>query len=155
TPLATTRVTDIQLTQADADALLAMEKHRAVDDPYDYPGLGGSLRIPLASPDKRELFTLDVSRSQINLAKGTYQNRARGVVILARLDFGGPPHRNPDDAEIPCPHLHLYKEGYGDRWAFPIPAASFSNIGDRWQTLVDFLRFINVTVAPDIRRGLF
>ncbi len=34
------------------------------------------------------------------LTKGTYQNRARGVAILARLDFGGAPHRNRDDQEI-------------------------------------------------------
>ena len=43
-------VTDIGLTQADADALLAMEKHRVDDTAYDFPSLGGSLRIPLQSP---------------------------------------------------------------------------------------------------------
>src|SRR5262245_43775464 len=120
-------MTDIHLTQADADALLAMEKHRVDDSAYDYPGLGGALRIPLHSPDKREAFTLDIARSQINLAKGTYQNRARGVVILARLDFGGAPHRNPDDEEVPCPHLHIYREGYGDKWAVPVSATVFPN----------------------------
>ena len=146
---------DIQLTQAEADALLILEKHRADDSTYEYPGLGGSIRVPLVSSDKRESFILDVTRSQINLAKGTYQNRARSVIILARLDFGGAPHRNPDDQEIPCPHLHLYREGYGDKWAVPAPVANFPNIGDHWQTLSDFMRFINVTVAPDIQRGLF
>ena len=96
---------DINLTQEDADALLAMEKHRADDAAYEYPSLGGGIRVPLLSPDKRETFFLDITRSQIKLTKGTYQNRARGVAILARLDFGGAPHRNPDDEEIPCPHL--------------------------------------------------
>lgn len=98
---------DINLTQEDADALLAMEKHKADDAVYEYPSLGGGIRVSLLSPDKREAFFLDVTRSQIKLTKGTYQNRARGVAILARLDFGGAPHRNPDDEEIPCPHLHL------------------------------------------------
>jgi hypothetical protein len=64
---------EINLTQADADTLLAMEKHRLDDTSYDYPGLGGALRIPLQSPDKRESFSLDVTRGQVNLAKGTYQ----------------------------------------------------------------------------------
>ena len=91
---------DVSLTQADADALLAMEKHRADDSIHDYPGMGGALRIPLQSPDKRELFMLDITRSGIKLTKGTYQNRARGVVILARLDFGGAPHRNPDTRRL-------------------------------------------------------
>jgi hypothetical protein len=53
---------DINLTQADADTLLAMEKHRVEDTPYEYPSLGGGVRIPLQSPDKRELFFLDITR---------------------------------------------------------------------------------------------
>ena len=146
---------DINLTQADADVLLAMEKQRVDDTPYEYPSLGGGIRIPLQSPDKRELFSLDVTRSQIVLAKGTYQNRTRGVVLLARLDFGGAPHRNPDDQEIACPHLHLYREGYGDRWAVPLAAARFSDVGDPWLLLLEFMQFVNITVPPDIRRGLF
>ena len=146
---------DISLTQADADALLAMEKHRVDDSVYDYPGLGGALRIPFQSFDKRELFMLDVTRSQIKLTKGTYQNRARGVVILARLDFGGAPHRNPDDQEIDCPHLHVYRENFGDRWAVPLPAKHFANAGDPWMLLLDFMKFVNIAVAPDLRKGLF
>jgi Family of unknown function (DUF6978) len=148
-------LTDIGLTQADADVLLAMEKHRVDDTPYDFPSLGGSLRIPLQNPDSRELFVLDVTRSQINLSKGTYQNRARGVIVLARLDFGGAPHRNPDDQEIDCPHLHLYREGFGDRWAVPLPPRRFSDVGDSWLLLLEFMQFVNITVPPDVRRGLF
>ena len=145
---------DINLTQADADVLLAMEKHRVDDTQYEYPSLGGGIRIPLQSSDRRELFSLDITRSQIFLTKGTYQNRARGVAILARLDFGGAPHRNPDDQEIPCPHLHLYREGYGDRWAVLLPAR-FSDASDPWLPLLEFMQFVNVTVPPDVRKGLF
>ena len=146
---------DLSLTQADADALLAMEKHRLDDTTYDYPALGGSLRIPLQSADRRESFVLDVNRSQINLAKGTYQNRSRAVVILARLDFGGAPHRNPDDSEAACPHLHVYREGYGDRWAYALPSGQFTTAGDPWTLLLEFMQFVNVSVPPDVRRGLF
>ena len=82
---------DINLTQADADVLLAMEKHKVEDTPYEFPSLGGGVRIPLQSPDKRELFFLDITRSQIVLTKGTYQNRAEvsryspGSISVARL----------------------------------------------------------------------
>ncbi|HEY4215548.1 MAG TPA: hypothetical protein VGM67_00335 [Gemmatimonadaceae bacterium] len=146
---------DIQLTQSEADALLGLEKHRVDSAQYDYPLLGGAIRVPLTSPDRRESFVLDVSRGQINLKKGTYQNRARSVVILARLDFGGQPHRNPDDVEVASPHLHLYREGYGDKWAYPLPPAAFPKLGDPWVTLHDFMRFVNVTIPPDIRPSLF
>jgi hypothetical protein len=146
---------EINLPQSDADALLALEKQKVDDIVHEYPILGGSLRVPLVSRDRREEFVLDVYQNQINLAKGTYQNRARRVVILARLDFGGAPHRNPDDEEISCPHLHLYREGFGDKWAVPVPVGAFPSIADRWQTLHDFLRYVNVSDPPEFRRSLF
>jgi hypothetical protein len=116
------------LSQADADFLLALQKQRFDDTAYEFPGLGGSIRIPLVSSDQREHFYLDVAKGSINLAKGKYQARARQSLILARLDFGGAPHRNPDDEEVACPHLHVYREGYGDKWAFPVPEDKFPNL---------------------------
>jgi len=146
---------EINLTQAEADVLIAMEKHRADEQRYDYPGLGGSLSIPLVSSDKRENFILDIHRGRIDLMKGTYQNRSRQVVVLVRLDFGGPTHRNPDGIEVPCPHLHLYREGYGDKWALPVPMEKFPHLDDLWLTLADFMVFCNITKPPDLQRGLF
>lgn len=145
---------DIILAQVEADALLAMPKERMDEIVYEYPVLGGGLRIPLVSTDKRESFILDIIRSRVTLEKGTYQNRVRSTVILARLDFGGASHRNPDDQEIACPHLHLYREGYGDKWATPIPA-DFGDLTDAWQLLQDFMRYVNIITRPDIRKGLF
>jgi hypothetical protein len=145
----------ITLTQTEADALLKIAKIRADDQEWLYPGLAGSLSIPLLSHDKRENFLLDISRARIVMLRGKYQMRARNALVLARLDFGGPPHRNPDGAEFPCPHLHLYREGLGDKYAVPIPAAAFPNLSDLWQTLHDFMRFCNVTEPPRIRRGLW
>ena len=147
-------MTDINLTQAEADALIAMPKLRENEDQWPYPGLGGAVSIPLVSPDRRERFILDVSRGQINLLRGKYQNRARQVVILIRLDFGGAPHRNPDGEEIECPHLHIYREGFGDKWAVPAPIESFFNTNDLWQTFEDFMRYCNVMVPPNIQQGL-
>jgi hypothetical protein len=51
---------------------------------------------------------LDVSRAEINLTKATYQNRSRQAVILMPLDLDGPPHRNPDSEEVPCPDPYLW-----------------------------------------------
>ena len=42
---------DIHLTQSEAEALIAMEKHRLDDERYSYP-TSGSLVVPLQSPDK-------------------------------------------------------------------------------------------------------
>lgn len=148
-------MTDVNLTQAEADALLAMEKHRSNPTQWNYPDLGGRVTIPLVSVDGREQFFLDLRRARIDLGKGTYQNRGRHAAILARLDFGGPPHRNPDGGEIGTPHLHLYREGFNDKWAFPVPHDKFANLGDPWLTLADFMRFCNITQPPFIQQVLF
>jgi hypothetical protein len=105
------------------------------------------------SRDERERFSLDINRKRIALTTG-YQTRARQVVVLARLDFAAP-HRNPDDTEVGVPHLHLYREGFGDKWAIEVPVGLLSNPADAWQVLLDFMRYCGVVEHPDIRRGLF
>lgn len=146
---------DLNLTQAEADALIALEKHRVNEERNDFPMGGQSLVLPLQSADRREQFLLDVSRGRIDLLKVKMQNRGRQVVVLVRLDLGGAPHRNPDGEEIAVPHLHMYREGFGDKWAEPVPADHFRNTSDLWTTLEDFLRFCNITEPPHIDRGLF
>ena len=145
----------VDITQAEADALLSMEKCRVDDKVWDYPGLGGRISVPLSSRDKRESFLLDISRSGRIVLRGKYQNRARQIFILARFDFGGGPHRNPDDTDVDCPHLHLYKEGYADKWAYAIPGDVFGDTSDNWQVLTDFMRFCNIVEPPMINRVLF
>ena len=146
---------DSNLTQAEAEALIALEKRRVDTTEWNYPDFGGRVTVPLVSVDGREAFLLDLRRARINLTKGTYQNRGRQVVVLARLDFGGTPHRNPDGEEIGSPHIHLYREGFGDKWAFPVPSNHFTYLDDPWQILEDFMRFCKVVEPPVIRRGLF
>ncbi|MDR0564767.1 MAG: hypothetical protein LBG78_07535 [Azoarcus sp.] len=142
------------LSQAEADALLRMEKVPAsATDIFKFPSLGGRIEVPLVSRDKRESFSLDVQRKRISL-KTKYQTRARNIVVLARLDFGSP-HRNPDEREVGVPHLHLYREGYGDKWASEVPAGLLSNPDDAWQVLLDFMLYCGVVELPNIVRDLF
>jgi hypothetical protein len=142
------------LTQSEADALIALEKHRTDEQEWDFPMGGESVCVPLQSDDGREQFLLDISRGRIDLGKVKMQNRGRQVVVLVRLDLGGPPHRNPDGEEIGTPHIHVYREGYGDKWAFPLPV-DFGAVADLRTTLDDFFRYCNVTRPPLIQRGLF
>ncbi len=131
-----------------------MEKHSYEDISLCFPRMGEKIEIPLISACKREKFQLDVSRSRIDLKKIKYQNRARKTIILVRLELNGSPHRNPDDEEISCPHIHLYREGYGDKWAYPLPIGVFNKINDIHETFYHFMKYCNITKAPDIRRWL-
>jgi hypothetical protein len=148
---------DIDISQAEADVLIAMEKQCAESNICLFPEPGGSLAIALTSLDKRENFILDVTRSQIKLTKATYQNRARQAIILMRLDLDGPNHRNPgpDYQEISCPHLHIYREGYGDKWAIPAPVDRYPNVQDLFSTFEAFMQHCNITKPPQIDKGLF
>ena len=146
-------MTVMEVTQAEADLLLAMRKFATNNDIIELPD-HGVRQIPLTSEDRRQQFTLDIRRAGLGLIKGTYQNRTRHIVVLARLDIGGAPHRNPDGKVISCPHLHLYREGFGDKWAIPIPNL-FTRPNDMWQSLYDFMDFIKVVQKPNFQRGLF
>jgi hypothetical protein len=147
-------MSDASVTQIEADALLALEKHRVDETLHRFPFLNSHVTIPLVSQDRREEFQLDIRRGRIDLAKVTYQNRARSILILARLDLAGPPHRNPDGEDIPCPHLHVYREGYGDKWAYPAAPTEFTDLDDLWASLDDFMRYCNITKTPNILRTL-
>ena len=141
------------LTQSEADALMRMEKYRVDDTAHPFPDLGGHIEIPLQSSNQREVFSLDISRRRIALTT-KYQTRGRQSLVLARLDFNAP-HRNPDDSEVGVPHLHLYREGYGDKWAFEVPEGVLNNPSDAWQVLVDFMAYCSIVQPPEIKRGLF
>ena len=99
-----------------------------------FPVPGGRIAIPLTSVDKRENFMLDVTRAHIKFTKATFQNRAPAAIVLLRLDLDGPPHLNPDGEEIPCPHLHIYRQDFGDKWAIPAPVDKFPDPQDLFST---------------------
>lgn len=143
------------LGQAEADALFAMPKRSVDSTPYDFPHMGQSLAIPIVSVDGTEQFVLYVQRKGvIRPTKIALVKRARNSIGLARLDVDGTPHRNPDQAEIPCPHLHYYREGFDLRWAMPAPPASFTNTADLYVTCHEFMTYCNVTSLPVINLRL-
>jgi hypothetical protein len=157
------------LTQSEADSLISLEKKRTTRDIFNFPQSGEFLTIPIVSLDEREAFLIDINRKgRIRLTKCTYQERYRGMVILVRLDINGSPHPNPEVSNVPlsyllhyngqtvqCPHLHLYVEGFMDRWAIAAPPDKFPNTRDLNATLDDFFHYCNIIEPPIIQRGLF
>ena len=140
----------IKLSQKEANTLLAMEKRRLSDKVISFPLHGQKGALPLQSVDGHENFLLDLSRGRDNEIRVKMQTRARIEIPLARLDIGGRPHRNDDGTVILPPHLHLYKEGFHDRWAMAPPSDRFTNLEDIPATLRDFMRFCNIVVPPNI-----
>ena len=143
------------MLQSEADRLLNLNKFSIDSEPHEFPDLGGKIQIPLQCRHRRESFFLDISRKRIALTT-TFQIRARQTIVLARLDFGAR-HRNPDGAEVGIPHLHLYREGYADQYAYELTGdlAILKNPKDSWQSLMDFMQFCSIVKKPVITRGLF
>lgn len=142
------------LTQQEADLLTAMEKLFCEPDPIMFPGPGEDIQRDLISSDGKERFVLDVGRGYVRVGKCTYQQRARFIFVLARVDLAGPTHTSPDGQVVPCPHIHLYREGYQDKWAYPLPADRFGSPDNVLQTLVDFIRYCNMINPPEVQGAL-
>lgn len=87
--------------------------------------------------------------------KMKYQNRCRSAILLARIDYDGPPHINPDGLEVGFPHIHVYKEGFGVKFAFPLSPEIFPEPESRWATLHNFMEYCNISKIPFFNRGLW
>lgn len=138
------------LTQAEADRLISLIKSLDSTTPIHLPNKGEMLQLNASSSDN-EKFIIDVKRGRIKISQATLQTRHNKTVPLIRLDIEGPSHTNPDSVIIPCPHLHIYREGYMDRWAYPVVLdKNFTDLNDLTLILYDFLKYNNFNQIPDI-----
>ncbi|MCE2471182.1 MAG: hypothetical protein J4G18_04645 [Anaerolineae bacterium] len=132
-----------------------MEKRRLSEEPIRFPLPRRRASAKLKSVDGKEEFDLDMYLGDIDFPRFSMQLRARQTVILVRLELDGPVHENPDQTKISTPHLHLYREGAGDSWAYPISSDEFTDLSDKWILWKDFMRFCNISIPPRIQREVF
>ena len=140
----------MNISDKEAKELLHLEKHYFGDTVYYFPN---NINIPLYSKDEKIEFSIDASANRVKLSKVKYQNRVYNNIVLVRIDINGAPHRNPDGTVIPCPHIHYYKEGFGDRIAEPLPPGIITS-NDDVQKLIEFMNFCHVKTKPNIQRAV-
>lgn len=140
------------LLQTEADALLAATKRFVDPSTIQFPPGGHEVR-ELVDAAERNLFHFDLRRGSIRISKLTYQTRAQHSIILARLDVDGPPHTNPDGQGVDGPHLHLYREGFEDKWAASLDPAVFKNPSDIGQAFGDFCGLCRIDSPPPLQAG--
>ncbi len=149
------------LSQAEADVLLQMPKEFVDAAPLEFSNSQPSrYERELRSVDRRESFLFDFERGNRNRARLKYQTRGRKVLILARLDLGGPAHRNPPNSphlpgvRLACPHFHRYIEGFEDKVAYnpaDVPGLVIRDLTNGVFCLEDFLRYCVVQAVPNIQ----
>ena len=143
-----------ELSAKEIEYLINLEKNYEGFKQFKYPSLGGKLIIDLTSKDRNEDFFLDISRSRIVISKNTFQNRARKTITLLRLDINSAPHRNPDGKFLSGTHLHIFKEGYADKFAYELPK-EFSDCKNAIDFLYRFMDYCNIKNKPAIKGDLF
>jgi len=146
------------LTQETVDRLLKINK-KCVEPEIKLPPQGKESSYDVVSEDGREQFLLDVNRvGVIKLSRCTMQERYAVSEQLIRLDLDeSKPHRNPDGIVICGAHIHIYKAGYNDAWAYllaELPEFKFSDTQDITQTFIEFCSFCNIDI-PDVIQGTF
>ncbi|NEX77409.1 hypothetical protein G4Z05_00645 [Bacillus thermocopriae] len=135
------------LSQKEADNLIAMLKElKSKQMKIPFPQPTKELRLDLeSSMNKKEKFIIDINRKgQFNLLKCTFQTRYRNSIRLLRIDIEGPPHENPDGTIVECPHIHIYKEGYELKWAYPLSEIIQTQNDDLIDILIAFLEYNKV-----------
>jgi hypothetical protein len=135
------------LTQLEADTLIDMKKTFVKRGTISIPH-GTDQTHDLIGDDNRERFLLDLWRGTLRLSKLKFQTRGHIVIVLARLDIDGAPHTNPDGQILNGSHLHVYREGYEDKWAFPLSHDDFRNTSNIRQIFEDLCRYCNIETLP-------
>lgn len=121
------------LTDSEFKELLNMVKYFK-EKSIKLPLNGERAQFRLEAKEMHENFYLDVNRSGIiELGKFTLQNRFT-VIPLLRLDINSAPHLNPDGSKTSRNHIHIYKEGFNDSWAYNLD----NTVGFNWSDCKTF-----------------
>jgi len=144
------------LTQDEADTLKAIEKYLL--DPH-------SVRMPTPQTtniyqlkytmEGRAMQNMKVSayRGKKNPSKVSYRLMYDDYFILIRIDTkDNTPHRNPDGTVISPlqPHIHIYREGYHDKFAYPLPNG-FSDANNIMGLFLEFLSYSTILNTDKVK----
>lgn len=145
------------LSQQEVDELLTMIKILKHNGPLEFPEPGKALKMDAVGEENNEKFIIDVNRKGQIKIRCTYQTRYGKSIILLRIDLVGGKHINPDGTIVECPHIHIYREGYEDRWAYPLKdVIDIQNSFDLIEVLLKFLEYNKIKNIPtEIGYSLF
>ncbi len=138
------------LTQAEFEFLLNLEKEFEDKSTLNlYPAPLQWTRKIKSIPTK-DIFCLDFYRGTFKIQKYTFNHRYRQTLPIFRFDSYGV-HTNPDGEKVEEFHIHIYKEGFGDKFAYPASEFGIDNDDTMDIVLQKILRYCNIkpiTIEP-------
>lgn len=97
----------------------------------------------IESIDWKELFIMDYKKGRIDVSKYTLNHRYRTAITLFRIDMNWA-HRNPDWKFIRESHIHVYREWYDIKWAYPLSKFWFKQSDDINIIFEQVLKYLNI-----------
>lgn len=115
------------MKQKEADELIEIQK-QYVNPIIKLPLASQCRDLEAKSTDGKHKFYVHLNRKgSIELHRCTYQMSYSSREILLRLDLDlhkthlNPSHDGLPSKKIQGPHVHIFREGFGDKIAFPLP----------------------------------
>ena len=108
----------LELTDAEFKKLIAMPK--AFVSLPQLPTTTDKKAYAVRSIDEKESFILTAERNYVFELSKSKLNTSYSREPIFRVEFNSRPHRNPDGTLIGRNHVHIYREGYGMTWAYPL-----------------------------------
>ncbi len=136
------------LTESEAEAMLNELKY-ALIDLLNLPGKGDSVSFDVKANDSANIYTIGIFRGSVNSRKMNYNARIKlnNTTLLELHINAGNRHMNPDGELVTGNHWHIYREGYGHSYAFPVPDISDHDFVD---VTIRFLERFHVVERPKI-----
>ena len=103
----------------DITAILNEEK-RFVDDHAEFPSLHEAIKLSGIGQVTQYEYLIDINRKYCQLNRITYHQRVFTNTTIIRFDSDTKPHQNPDGKKIDGTHIHVYRHGFGDSWAYEL-----------------------------------
>lgn len=139
-----------ELSQEKANNLIAMDKF-FTKNKQRLPQVFEHAKIELSDSAKSITFYFDIDRRGKIELKSTLQNRYETNEILVRLDINGPEHINPDGTKVGRNHIHIYKEGYADRWAYDTDKFGFGVYNSFQEYFFKFCEYCHIQIPSNIQ----
>lgn len=125
---------------------------------FIFPDPGGRGMMNAKSKTTQHEFVFNITRGRHNPKQCSYLIRTVENDLLFRIDLEGPAHPNPNNEDVPCPHMHIYLHNgtsSPENWAFPLHEKIPVNADDLVEVLQKFLEYNNVEETPTIVTRLY
>lgn len=141
-------MSDVKLTQAEAETLIEMVKRSLVAE-ISFPTRGKHIEFDVVGDSKQDTFAINIYRAKIQPRKYNLSARIKkkGILLLELHINPTTVHQNPNGEKIEGSHWHIYHEEYGRSVAFPADDIEADRFVDN---TIEFLIKFNVVERPNI-----